>query len=187
MEAARMPRFYFDLRRHRESAATSQTPWTPAVAVMYQVDEGLRLMEEETPAGVFARHAACAAAARAGLSALGFELLADPAHASQTVTAARVPDDLDWKAFNGEVKRRGVVLAGGQGKLKGRIFRVGHLGGVEIEDVLGAIAVLEESALRVGRAVVPGEAVAAAQRAALEVLGVPLPATAEAKAAGAPA
>ncbi len=174
METARMPRFYFDLRRARESAATGQTPWTPAVAVMYQVDEGLRLMEEETPAGVFARHAACAAAVRAGLTALGFELLADPAYASQTVTAAWVPADLDWKAFNGELKKRGLVLAGGQGKLKGRIFRVGHLGSVEVEDVIGAVAAMEEASLRVGRAVAPGAAVAAAQRAALVALGTPL-------------
>jgi aspartate aminotransferase-like enzyme len=173
METARMPRFYFDLRRARESALTGQTPWTPAVAVLYQVDEGLRLMEEETPAGVYQRHAACAAATRAGLAALGFALLADPAHASQTVTAAWVPDDLDWKAFNGELKRRGLVLAGGQGKLKGRIFRVGHLGSVEVEEVIGAIAVLEEASLRVGRAVEPGSAVAAAQRAALAVLEAP--------------
>ena len=140
---------------------------------MYQVDEGLRLMEEETPEGVFARHAACAAATRAGLLALGFELLAEPAHASQTVTAAWVPGDIDWKAFNGEVKRRGLVLAGGQGKLKGKIFRVGHLGSVELEDILGAIAVMEEAALRLGRAVEPGAAVAAAQRAALEAPGGP--------------
>ncbi len=178
MESARMPRFYFDLRRARESAATGQTPWTPAVAVMYQADEGLRLMEEETPAGVFARHAACAAATRAGLRALGFELLADPAHASQTVTAAWVPDDVDWKAFNGEAKRRGLVLAGGQGELKGRIFRVGHLGSVDVEEILGAIAVLEEAALRTGRAVTPGAAVAAAQRAALAELGAPVAAVA---------
>ncbi len=174
-ETARMPRFYFDFKRHRDSAASWQTPWTPAVAVMYQVDEGLRLMAEETPEGVFARHAACAAAARAGLRALGFELLADPAFASQTVTAAWVPEGLDWKAFNAEVKRRGVVLAGGQGKLKGKIFRVGHLGSVEVEDVLGAIAVLEEASVRVGRPVEPGAAVAAAQRAALEVLGAVAP------------
>jgi aspartate aminotransferase-like enzyme len=173
METARMPRFYFDLRRARESALTGQTPWTPAVAVLYQVDEGLRLMEEETPAGVFLRHAACAAATRAGLQALGFSLLADPAHASQTVTAAWVPEDLDWNPFNGEVKRRGLVLAGGQGKLKGRIFRVGHLGSVEIEEILGAIAVMEEASLRLGRVVEPGIAVAAAQRAAIAVLAAP--------------
>jgi len=169
METARMPRFYLDLRRHRDSAASGQTPWTPAVAVMYQVDEGLRLMEEETPAGVFARHAACAAAARAGLSALGFELLAGPGHASATVTAAWIPEGVDWKLLNGEAKRRGLVVAGGQGRLKGRIFRIGHLGGVEVEDVLGAIAVLEAASLATGRPVTPGAAVAAAQAAALAV------------------
>jgi aspartate aminotransferase-like enzyme len=168
METARMPRFYLDLRRHRESAATGQTPWTPAVAVMYQVDEGLRLMEAETPAGVFARHRACGAATRAGLRALGFDLLADPARASDTVTAAWVPDGLDWKAFSGEFKARGLVLAGGQGKLKGRIFRVGHLGFIDLDHVLGLLAALEEASIAVGRPVEPGAAVAAAQLAARE-------------------
>ena len=94
-------------------------------------------MAAEGAASIFARHEACAAATRAGLAALGFELFADPRHASKTVTAAVVPDDLDWKAFNGEVKRRGVVLAGGQGKLAGKIFRVGHLGSVTVEEILG--------------------------------------------------
>jgi aspartate aminotransferase-like enzyme len=166
-DGARMPRFYFDLRDARKSAATGQTPWTPAVAVMYQVDAGLALMEAETPAGVFARHATCAAATRAGLEALGFRLLADPAFASNTVTAAWIPEDLDWKAFNGEVKARQVVLAGGQGTLKGKIFRVGHLGAVNVDDILGAIGVLEEVARAFGRPVEPGAAVAAAQRAVL--------------------
>ena len=166
-EVARMPRFYLDLRRHRESAASGQTPWTPAVAVMYQVDEGLRLMQAESPAGVFARHRACGAATRAGLRALGFDLLADQRFASDTVTAAWIPEGLDWKAFNTEIKARGVVLAGGQGSLKGRIFRVGHLGFVTLDHVLGLVAVLEAASLAVGRAVDPGTAVAAAQQAAL--------------------
>src|SRR5450759_2442863 len=166
-DEARMPRFYFDLRDARKTAANGQTPWTPAVAVMYQVDAGLELMEAETPARVFARHAACAAATRAGLEALGFRLLADPTFASNTVTAAWIPEDLDWKAFNGEVKARQVVLAGGQGKLKGKIFRVGHLGAVNLDDILGAIGGLEEGARVVGRPAEPGAAVAAAQRAVL--------------------
>ncbi len=165
-EVARMPRVYFDLREARKSAASGQTPWTPAVAVMYQVDAGLALMAAETPDGVFARHHACAAATRAGLRALGFELLADPAYASDTVTAAWIPDDLDWKAYNGAIKARHVVLAGGQGKLKGRIFRVGHLGAVCLDDILGAISVMEAVAIEIGRPVEPGAAVAAAQRAA---------------------
>jgi len=177
MELATMPRFYLDLRAHREWHARGQTPWTPAVAVVYQVDEGLDLMERETQAGVFARHEACAAATRAGLAALGFELFADPAVASKTVTAAKVPGGLDWKAFNGEVKARGVVLAGGQGKLTGLIFRVGHLGSVTLGEILDAVGVLEEVSIAFGRPVEAGAAVAAAQRAALAVGGVLTPAT----------
>jgi aspartate aminotransferase-like enzyme len=163
-ETARMPRFYLDLRRHRESAVNGETPWTPAVAVLYQVDEGLRLMATEGD-GVFARHAACQAMTRAGLLALGFELLAADDVASKTVTAAKVPEDLDWKAFNGALKKRGLVLAGGQGKLTGKIFRVGHLGSVTTEEILAAIGVLEEVAIEHGLDVRPGAAVAAAQQA----------------------
>ena len=172
METATMPRFYLDLRSHRDAAANGQTPFTPAIAVVYQVDEGLRLMAEEGAESIFARHEACAAAARAGLSALGFELFADQRHASRTVTAAHVPADLDWKAFNGEVKRRGVILAGGQGKLVGKIFRLGHLGSVTLEEILGAISTLEMASIAAGRPVTPGSAVGAAQAAALASYGI---------------
>jgi Serine-pyruvate aminotransferase/archaeal aspartate aminotransferase len=91
-----------------------------------------------------------------------------------------VPDDLDWKAFNGEIKRRGLVLAGGQGKLTGKIFRLGHLGSVTLEEILGAMSVLEFASIGMGRPVQPGSAVAAAQVAALESFGVATPAGAAA-------
>ena len=162
-ETARMPRFYLDLKRHRDTAAAGETPWTPAVAVMYQVDEGLRLMQAEGD-GVFARHVACAAMTRAGLRAIGFELLAADDVASKTVTAARIPDGLDWSAFNKALKARGLVVAGGQGKLKGRIFRLGHLGSVTTDEILAAIGVIEAVAIEHGLEVEPGAAVAAAQR-----------------------
>ena len=178
METATMPRVYLDLRAHRESHAAGQTPFTPAIAVVYQVDEGLRLMSAEGAEAIFARHEACAAAARAGLTALGFELFADPRHASKTVTAASVPDDLDWKSFNGDLKRRGLVLAGGQGKLTGKIFRLGHLGSVTVEEIIGAMSSLEIASIAAGRTVRPGAAVAAAQVAALEVYGIVTPAAA---------
>ncbi len=180
METATMPRLYLDLRAHRDSHAVGQTPWTPAISVVYQVDEGIRLMAAEGAASVFARHEACASAARAGLRALGFELFADQRHASRTVTAAVVPEDLDWKAFNTELKRRGLVLAGGQGKLTGKIFRLGHLGSVTVEEILGAMSVLEFVSIGFGRAVHPGSAVAAAQVAALESFGIAVPAAASA-------
>jgi aspartate aminotransferase-like enzyme len=160
-ENARMPRFYLDLRRHRDTQVNGESPWTPAVAVMYQVDEGLRLMAAEGD-GVFARHAACAAMARAGLRAIGFALLAADDVASRTVTAAWIPEGLDWKTFNGGLKKRGLVLAGGQGKLKGKIFRLGHLGSVTTDDVIAAISALEATAIECGMDVTPGVAVAAA-------------------------
>jgi aspartate aminotransferase-like enzyme len=171
-ETARMPRFYLDIRKHRDSHAEGQTPFTPAIAVVYQVDEGLRLMAEEGAEGIFARHEASAAASRAGLAGLGFELFADPPHASKTVTAVRLPQGVDWKTFNGGLKRHGLVLAGGQGKLAGQIFRLGHLGSVTVEEILGAISTIErvsrDIGLDVGR---PGAAVGAAEAAALEAAG----------------
>jgi len=163
-ETATIPRFYLDLRRHRDTQVNGESPWTPAVAVMYQVDEGIRLMQAEGD-GVFARHAACQAMTRAGLRAIGFTLLAADDVASRTVTAAWIPETLDWKTFNTGLKKRGLVLAGGQGKLKGRIFRLGHLGAVTTDDILAAIGVLEATAIECGMDVSPGSAVAAAQQA----------------------
>ncbi len=110
-----------------------------------------------------------------GWSRSASTLFADQRFASRTVTAAVVPDDLDWKAFNGEIKRRGVILAGGQGKLTGKIFRLGHLGSVTLEEILGAMSVLEFVSIAAGRAVRPGSAVAAAQVAALELFGIAAP------------
>jgi aspartate aminotransferase-like enzyme len=176
-DTARMPRVYLDLRRHRESAGTGETPWTPALAVLYQVDEGLRLMQAEG-AGVFSRHEACAAMTRAGLRAMGFRLLAADEVASRTVTAAWIPDGLDWKAINADLKRRGLVVAGGQGKLKGKIFRLGHLGSVTTDDILAAIGAIEVSVIRHGWAVEPGASVAAAQRALVTMDRQPVGATA---------
>lgn len=169
-ERARMPRFYFDLAQHRPGIAAGSTPWTPAVAVLFQLDAALELMEQEGAEAIFARHAACAAATRAGLTALGFELFADQRYASNTVTAVKVPEGLDWKGLNAELKKRRLVLAGGQGKLQGLIFRVGHLGSVTLDEILGAVGVIEEALVAVGRPVSPGVGVAAAQRAALDVL-----------------
>jgi aspartate aminotransferase-like enzyme len=166
METAKMPRFYLDLRRHREAIADGETPWTPAVAVAFQVDEGLRLMQEEGQAAVFARHIACAAATQAGLQALGFELFADPDHRSRTVTAAHIPDGLDWKAFNADLKRRGLIVAGGQARLAGKVFRVGHLGSVSVDEIVDALETLETVSVAWGRPVEPGAATEAAREAA---------------------
>jgi aspartate aminotransferase-like enzyme len=165
-ETARMPRFYFDLAKARKSFATGETPWTPAVGVLFGLDVALEMLEKETYPAVFARHAACADAARAGLTALGFQLFADPAHASQTVTAAYVPAGLEWAALNKAMKARGLVLAGGQDDLAGKIMRIGHLGDVSVDDVVAAIGIIGQAANELGMATDTGAAVDAARSAA---------------------
>jgi aspartate aminotransferase-like enzyme len=164
-DKAQMPRFYFDLREHQKGLAKGETPWTPAVGVAFALDVALELMEREGYARIFARHAACGAATRAGIAALGFELFADPAHASDTVTAVRVPEGVDWSAFNRELRGRGLVLAGGQANLSGQIFRIGHLGSVTVNEIVAALEILEEGAAAIGLPVESGAAVAAAARA----------------------
>ncbi len=165
---ARMPRFYFDLAKARKSLATGETPWTPAVGVLFALDVALGMIEEEGYPAVFARHRACAAAARGGLVALGFRLFADVNHESQTVTAAWLPDGVDWPEFNKQMRSRGLVVAGGQERLAGKIMRVGHLGDVSPEAVIQAIEVIGESLNDLGHTVDAQAAVSAA-RAAAEV------------------
>ena len=166
---ASMPRFYFDLARHREVLPKGQTPWTPAVGLVFQLETALGLMEAEGMEAVFARHAACGAASRAGLQALGFQLFADQAHASNSVTSAHVPEGMEWSAVSKELQARGLVLAGGQGKLKGKVFRIGHLGDVSVDDIVRAMEVLEEGATAAGVPVVRGIAAEAARRAGAAV------------------
>jgi aspartate aminotransferase-like enzyme len=165
-ERAKMPRFYLDLRAHRDSLAKGETPWTPAVGVCFALDVALEQMESEGYENIFRRHAACGAATRAGLEALGFRLFADPAFASDTVTAAHVPEGTEWPTFNRELRARALVLAGGQGKLSGRVFRVGHLGAVTVDEIVAAMEIIEEASVAIGLDVERGAGVAAAARAA---------------------
>jgi aspartate aminotransferase-like enzyme len=168
-ETARSPRFYFDLRAARHSARSGETPFTPAVSVCFALDAALELIEAEGYEAIFARHAAVGAATRAGLQAMGFRLFADPAHASDTVTSAVLPEAVDWAAFSGELRRRGLVIAGAQGALAGKVFRVGHLGDVQVEDILRALETIEAGALALGIPVTRGVAVDAARSAAAAV------------------
>jgi aspartate aminotransferase-like enzyme len=144
-EQATMPRFYFDLAKARKSLATGETPWTPAVGVLFALDTALDMLEQEGYEQIFARHAACAATAQSGLRDLGFDLFADPAHASRTVTAALLPGGVDWPTLNKQMRSHGLVVAGGQDRLAGKVMRIGHLGDVTKDDVEQAIEVIGQS------------------------------------------
>lgn len=147
IEAARMPRFYFDYRRYRDSQAKGETPWTPAVSIYFQLDVALEMMEREGLPAILARHQRTADRVRAGVKALGLELFArDERFASNTVTAVRVPDGVEGPAINKTMREQfGVVVAGGQTKLKGKIFRIGHLGWVTDADIDETLAALEKT------------------------------------------
>ncbi len=146
-EKAKMPRFYLDLGRARRLFdEKGQTPWTPAISTLYALDVGLDLIEKEGLHNVFQRHARVARVAREGAKSLGLTLFARESHASNTVTAINVPPGVDGKKLLQMLRQEHqVVLSGGQAKLEGKIFRIGHLGWVSENDMDVVIAALNKA------------------------------------------
>ncbi|HHY93905.1 MAG TPA: alanine--glyoxylate aminotransferase family protein, partial [Firmicutes bacterium] len=154
----------FSAARRFLERPTPQTPYTPAVSLLYTLRESLRMLEAEGPKNVFRRHAVVARAIRAGIRALGMQTLASEGCASNTVTAVVLPENLECQRLLALLRQKyGVVLAGGQGRLSGRIFRIGHVGQVNWQDVVVTLAALEMACLDLGLAVERGRAVAAAE------------------------
>jgi aspartate aminotransferase-like enzyme len=144
-ETAGMPRVYWDFAEARDWAGKGQTPWTPAVAVLYGLRIGVQRLRAEGRERTWTRHAAIARAVAAGLEALGLRLVAAPQDRSATVTAAWLPDGIEWAPFNADMRARGLVVAGGQGMWTGRIFRFGHMGDVGIDEMADAIRIMGET------------------------------------------
>ena len=167
-KAARLPRFYWSFERLRTELGETEayTPFTPAIGILYALDAGLRLVETEGLQARFARHRRTAQAVRAGVRTLGLRLVPDEADASETVTAVWLPDGVDAKTLLGKLHaEHGVVLSGGPGKMRGRIFRFGHLGYVTDESVLAGLRALEVVLPQVG-----GPSGRGAEAAAKEIL-----------------
>jgi aspartate aminotransferase-like enzyme len=140
---AKMPRFYWDFTKAKDFLKKDQTPFTPAVSLFYALDVSLKMMAEEGLENIFARHVRHGQRARAGVKSLGLSLFANESCASNTVTAVTSPDGVDANKLRDIMRDEyGVVLAGGQSKLAGKIFRIGHLGFVtdaEIDDVIAKL------------------------------------------------
>lgn len=166
-EEAKMPRYYFDLRKAQEYLEKGQTPFTPALSLCVALREGLQLYFAEGRQNCYARHQRMAAAVRAAAGALGLEpLVKDLQQASPTVTALRAPASIKVDQLREEMRRRfGVEIAGGQGELEGQIFRFGHLGAVTESALLAGIEALELSLQTLGYPVERGRAVAAGKEA----------------------
>jgi len=142
---ARMPRFYWDFTRAKSYLEKGQNPWTPAISVVFALSVALEMMLKEGLPNVVARHARIGQMTRDGVKSLGLPLFAEESNASNTVTAVAAPDGLDIKTLRQVMKdEHKIVLAGGQQRLDGKIFRIGHLGWVteaEIESVMSALKV----------------------------------------------
>ena len=162
-------RFYFDLRKAREFAKLGQTPWTPPVSIAFALDAALDDFGRVGARATWERHTRYARAIRAGVTALGLRIYSREGAHSVTVVAIEVPEGLDGDGIRKTLReQRGVVIGGGQGPLKGKLFRIGTMGDLSQTDVLGALGALEIALLEAGYSLKLGSGVQAALRIFLE-------------------
>lgn len=141
---ATMPRFYFDFAAAKSSLDKGQTPFTPAVSLFFALAEALNMIEAEGLDNVVQRHRRIGEHTRRGVKALDLALLADERCASNVVTAVKVPEGVQCKDLLRKMREElGVVLAGGQGALAEKIFRIGHIGFVTEADIDDALRSLQ--------------------------------------------
>lgn len=143
-EQSKMPKHYWDFGLMKEQAPKGHTYTTPPESLIFGMAEGLKMLKEEGRENVFARHKFNRDLVRAAARGLGLKLLADDSCASPAVTAIFPPDGVDGE----EVRKRmredyNVEVAPGQSELKGKVFRIGHLGYVGSLEIIGAFAALE--------------------------------------------
>lgn len=164
VERTTTPRSYFDLREHAKQNDTGYTPFTPAVSLLYGLQESLNLLFEEGLDRVAARHCRLANGVRAAVAAWGLELCArDPRTFSNTVSAVMVPGGQAPKVISRAFHEYQLSLGGGLGDLAGKLFRIGHLGDLNALMLLGALGGVEMALADAGVPIRPGSGVAAAE------------------------
>jgi serine---pyruvate transaminase len=157
-----LPSYYFDLKAAKKALDQNDTPWTPAVTLFIGLKEALQALREEGIENVWARHKKLADAIREGCKALGLKLLSSSP--SNALTAVYVPEGVEFKKFNTVLKQKyGITVAGGQGHLKGKIFRISHLGYYDELDMMTMMAALERTLSEVGAEIKLGAGLTAAQ------------------------
>jgi len=168
-KTADLPRYYLDLGPYRKSAAKNSNPFTPPVNLFYALQVTLQMMKAEGLENIFARHQRLTQMTRAALKAMNLPLLAPDDVPSNAVTAVRPPESLDAERVRSVMRKKfDIALAGGQDHLKGKIFRIGHLGFVCDRDLLCAIAALESTVRELGyEGAAPGAGLNAANKVAI--------------------
>ncbi len=173
-QTAANPRYYFDWRiYHRYGELPDpENPWTPAISVMQGLDAALELYAAEGLEPSLRRHEMLSRAVKEGAQALGLDLFGEGLEHNWTVTAITAPEGIDANTITARIRSDfGIVLAPGQGPLKGRVFRIGHFGYVSDLDILRGLAALEMTLERLGHPIKRGAAVAAAEGVFQEAAG----------------
>ena len=141
-EKSNLPKFYLDLKSYKKSLKNNSNPFTPAVNLFFALDESLKMMREEGLENIFARHNKHKLAVSNSMQALNLKLFAQANHLSPSVTAIKT-ENLDAELFRKLIKDKyDILLAGGQDNLKGKIFRIGHLGYVNDKDIVSVITAI---------------------------------------------
>jgi serine---pyruvate transaminase len=167
-QGASSPRYYFDWETTRAAQAKSppENPFSPAISLVLGLDVALAMILAEGVEGAHERHVRLGRACRAGVKAMGLELFSPDEDRAAVVTAIRVPPDVDGQAIVLSMRdRSGVTIIGGQGELKGKIVRIGHIGYIDVFDVTTALAALELAMTEVGADIERAVAVTAALEA----------------------
>ena len=147
---AKLPKFYLDLKPYSKNATKNTTPFTPPVNLIIGLQAALQMMKAEGLESIFARHQRQMNATREAMKALGLPLFAPDGASSPAITAV-APTTVDAEQVRSVMKKRfDIVLAGGQDHLKGKIFRIGHLGFVSDRDILTAVGSLEATLIELG-------------------------------------
>lgn len=163
VEANEQPRFYLDLRTYKKNLEADGTPYTPALSIMYGLEQALNLLEDEGLENVYARHKLMKEMVRGAFKALNLPLLTTDENASETVTAVK-PEHFKAEDLRKILKEQfNLSIAGGQQHLAGHIFRVGHMGYCAPADVLQYISLIELALVQLDQDITLGQGVGAAQ------------------------
>jgi len=171
--SATSPRYYFDWERARAAQEKGENPFSPAISLFLGVDVALGMILEEGLDSAFERHVRLGRAARAGVKAMGLELFSPDEDRSAVVTAIKMPEGIDGGSIVLSMRERsGVTIIGGQGELRGKIVRFGHIGYIDVFDVTTALTALELAMVEAGADVERSAAVTAAHEAFAEPVSV---------------
>ncbi len=168
VEKSNLPKYYFDLKKAKKNAPKNQTPYTPAISLIVGLKEALKLIKEEGLENVFKRHETYSKATTEAFKAIGLEIF--PKAPSPALTACKIPDGVDGSSFVNQLQSTfGAIVAGGQESLKGKIFRVSHMGYIDPLDIISVVAAVECLMKKLGLVSEVGKGVKTAQSILWEV------------------